>query len=129
MVIGNGEFVIGNYDEGKYKDEKTVNHIAGCSGTAGDTYRTYQCTDRSHGVLPIVNPVGGLKDTVINIDSSSEFGTGLYMKSYNFESIVNCLDKAIDLYNSKQWLEIQNRLIKINFSWNKQIKEYINFIA
>lgn len=51
------------------------------------------------------------------------------MKSYNFESIVNCLDKAIDLYNSKQWLEIQNRLIKINFSWNKQIKEYINFIA
>ena len=82
-----------------------------------------------YGVLPIVNPVGGLKDTVINIDSSSEFGTGLYMKSYNFESIVNCLDKAIDLYNSKQWLEIQNRLIKINFSWNKQIKEYINFIA
>lgn len=78
-----------------------------------------------YGTLPLVRKVGGLADTVSDIDKPN--GNGFSFSDFNTESIEKSFDKALRTYNDKNLMkEIIERGMSSDFSWNKSAKEYIN---
>ena len=80
-----------------------------------------------YGTLPIVNPTGGLKDTVANLRTDPKKGTGFHMKSYTAVSLLECIRDAITLYHQKaEFRKIRQRAMNVDVSWNKTAGEYLN---
>jgi starch synthase len=72
-----------------------------------------------YGTIPIVNPTGGLKDTV-----TSE--TGFLMKKPTPEEIKNSLIKAFSLWDHdpQTWHRMQRACMNQDFSWHHPAEEY-----
>lgn len=78
-----------------------------------------------YGTIPIVNPVGGLYDTVIDIDDSKE-GTGIRIKSYSSQELINAVETAIELYKKPIKIsQLRKRIMKLDFSWTNSAKKYL----
>ena len=87
-----------------------------------------------YGTLPIVNPVGGLADTVDPIGaggssdtSSSSAGTGFYLSSYTADGLVDAVEQANHLYTSapKLWRAAVKRGMNTDLSWDASAKKYL----
>ncbi|MBL0050068.1 MAG: glycosyltransferase [Bacteroidetes bacterium] len=77
-----------------------------------------------YATVPMVRSVGGLKDTVVDIGDTN--GYGIRFTNANVEDILYSVNRAVDLYaNPKLLEEIRKRLVALNFSWEKAVKEYI----
>lgn len=77
-----------------------------------------------YATVPMVRSVGGLKDTVVDIGDTN--GYGIRFTNANVEDILYSVNRAVDLYaNAKLLEEIRKRLVALNFSWEKAVKEYI----
>lgn len=78
-----------------------------------------------YGTVPIVRSTGGLKDSIIDIET--EQGYGIRFDNCETEDIVNAIERAIDLFsNTKKLLGIQKLMMELDFSWNKSAQQYIN---
>ncbi len=79
-----------------------------------------------YGTVPIVSPVGGLKDTVIDIESSEE-GNGFVMKSVSSEALEEAVLRAISMYVSNPSLttEIRRRGMAGDYGWQRGAQRYI----
>ncbi len=83
----------------------------------------------NYGSIPIVTPVGGLKDTVLDISLDSEKGNGFYMSEFSFEALETAIDRAVNIYRNKEmWNKLILRCMIKDFSWQKSIKSYIKLI-
>lgn len=79
-----------------------------------------------YGVIPIVRHVGGLADSVEDIDLKNNVGTGFVFEAYDHYALFGAFVRAFETYHyPKVWSEIQKRAMGTNFSWNKSAKEYI----
>lgn len=79
----------------------------------------------NYGTLPIVRNVGGLADTVVDIDNKD--GNGFSFNEFTLEGIESSFDKALNLYNDfKKMKTVINRGMSSDFSWNKSAKEYMD---
>ena len=77
-----------------------------------------------YGTIPIVRAVGGLRDTVIDIDE--ENGYGICFDEFNLLEAEYAINRAIDLYSNKtKHAEALSKVMKLDFSWNRSAKEYI----
>lgn len=77
-----------------------------------------------YGAIPIVRATGGLKDTVIDI--STENGYGIRFNDFNIEDAESAIKRAIDLYeNQPLFNQVRSHIMKLDFSWNRSAKEYI----
>ncbi len=78
-----------------------------------------------YGTIPIVRSIGGLKDTVKDI--SEKYGFGICHQEITAPSIVNAVNRAIDLYtDQKKYKNIQKQIMALDHSWNNSAKTYIN---
>ncbi|TYA74213.1 glycogen synthase [Seonamhaeicola marinus] len=78
-----------------------------------------------YGTVPIVRSIGGLKDTVTDISDANGFG--ICHQEITAASMVNAVNRAIELYNDKaRYRKIQRRIMAIDHSWNKSAETYIN---
>lgn len=76
-----------------------------------------------YGTVPIVNSVGGLKDTVIDYRKNNGFGICIHQCTE--EEIKNALQAAIKLYDNKEVIKkIKNHIMSIDHSWSVSAKEY-----
>lgn len=82
----------------------------------------------SYGAIPIVHNVGGLKDTVQNLNrfnTKSNKGYGILFEKASSELFEKAFDKALELYGTKREY---NKIVKHNmlcdFSWNHSAKLY-----
>jgi len=78
-----------------------------------------------YGVVPIVNPVGGLWDTVVDFSINSDESCGFHMTGYDSDALVNSLKKAISVYYTKNWSVLVANCMKKDWSWDNNVKEYI----
>lgn len=77
-----------------------------------------------YGTVPIVHKIGGLKDTVIDID---ENGFGICHDEVTVTSILEAIQKASAFYNDKKiFRKNAKRIMDINHSWNYAAQEYLN---
>lgn len=79
-----------------------------------------------YGTLPIVHDIGGLHDTVKNLDTGfTYYGTNRISTRY---ALIETIEKVIFYYNKEKdfWYLIQQNAMKERFSWEKSVEKYIN---
>ncbi|TXE12938.1 glycogen synthase [Seonamhaeicola algicola] len=77
-----------------------------------------------YGTIPIVRSVGGLKDTVTDIDEPNGFG--ICHREITAASVVHAVNRAIELYkDTKTFSALQKQIMTIDHSWNKSAITYI----
>ncbi len=79
-----------------------------------------------YGVVPIVRHVGGLVDSVEDVDLKNSAGTGFVFEAYDHYALFGAFVRAFETFRyTKVWREIQKRAMNANFSWEKSAKEYV----
>lgn len=77
-----------------------------------------------YGTVPIVRNIGGLKDTVRDIDEPD--GYGITFLDANATDAVQAVYRALKLYNDKPRMQrLRKQLMKLDFSWDKSATKYI----
>jgi starch synthase len=81
------------------------------------------------GTVPVVHPVGGMRDTVCCYFENPEIATGFYMNHFSRQCLQETLKKAIHLYYHEPvlWREIITRGMKADFSWERMKSQYFRF--
>lgn len=81
-----------------------------------------------YGAVPIVRATGGLKDTVEQVNSESNTGTGFKYVDPTPQALNMVIDKALEIYKSRPdvWKAVVKRAMLQNFSWEQSAREYIN---
>ena len=77
-----------------------------------------------YGTIPIVNGVGGLVDTVIDI--SHDKSTGLILNQLTVQALTDALKKACSIHGSDQSKEMAQRGMKADFGWANASTHYLN---
>jgi starch synthase len=79
----------------------------------------------NYGTIPIVRNVGGLADTVVDIENKD--GNGISFNEFTVEEFESAFDKAIQLYKDKNKMKsVILKGMSADFSWNKSAKEYLD---
>jgi len=84
-----------------------------------------------YGSVPIVTPVGGLKDTVIpinqqNLRNRSATGIVLDKEQVNIGGLTRALKVALELYQQpKVWNGIVRNTMRRDFSWHNSAEQYL----
>lgn len=81
------------------------------------------------GTVPVVHPVGGMRDTVCCHFENPGIATGFYMNHFSRECLQETLKKAIHLYYHEPitWRGIMTRGMKADFSWERMKSQYFRF--
>jgi starch synthase len=88
-----------------------------------------------YGTLPIVNPVGGLVDTVkpIPLDPHAlnqpdcPYGTGFYLSHLSADAIIECIHQVIQWRQQRPdcWQQWQQHAMSACFDWSHAAKKYL----
>lgn len=77
-----------------------------------------------YGTIPIVNKIGGLKDTVVDV---SDGGFGFLHTENTVKGIFNSIKRATQFYDDSSKLkETRNVIMQIDHSWDESAQQYIN---
>ena len=77
-----------------------------------------------YGTVPIVNAIGGLKDTIIDIENN---GFGICHHGISVEKVTQAIAKATTFYsNKKEFARNSKKIMSIDHSWNTSAQEYVN---
>ncbi len=78
-----------------------------------------------YGTIPVVRNIGGLHDTVKDINHKN--GYGFVFDSAESHSAVEALERALETFNYKRkWGVIRARAMRLDFSWNKSARKYVD---
>ncbi|MGM9928520.1 MAG: glycogen synthase GlgA [Bacillus sp. (in: firmicutes)] len=81
-----------------------------------------------YGTVPIVNAVGGLRDTIQ--DCSNGIGNGFVCEHYNAHELLNAVYRGLHVYhNQEQWNALVKWVMSIDFSWEKSARDYEKLYA
>jgi starch synthase len=80
-----------------------------------------------YGAVPIVNPVGGLKDTVVDDSKHPDKKSGFYMEEWSGEALNKAIRCAVKAYQTKEWADIVRNGMKFNPSWKKSVSKYMKY--
>ncbi len=89
---------------------------------------TSQMFSMRYGSLPLVRETGGLADTVDNYDDgAADQGTGFVFNWETPAALLGTMQWALRTYSERKpaWRRMQERAMRIDFSWNKGAREYI----
>ncbi len=83
-----------------------------------------------YGTIPIVRKTGGLADTVQLYNWENLTGTGFVFAEYSPSGLDWAIIYALETFaHPKSWKKIMATAMKQDYSWDKQIKEYIKLYA
>lgn len=89
-----------------------------------------QMYSQRYGSLPIVTPVGGLVDTVVDANPENlERGTagGFVMPAVTAAALRETLARARRLYRDQAvWVKMQRTAMQADFSWTHSAREYLS---
>ncbi len=79
-----------------------------------------------YGALPIVTAVGGLRDTVIDLDSDTENGTGIVAVDVSAPALVDAVHRGVRVWNSvRKRQAAQRRGMQHDWSWSEPARQHI----
>jgi starch synthase len=79
-----------------------------------------------YGTIPVVRRTGGLADSVQHFDPETRTGTGVVFNDYDVGGVSWGLATAIDWYSNKGlWRRLVQNAMAQDFSWKKQVGEYV----
>jgi starch synthase len=81
-----------------------------------------------YGTLPVVRPVGGLSDTVVDATEWTIRGgsaTGFAFREPTVSGLLDCLDRALATYAQQiHWRKMQRRAMTRDFGWESPARRY-----
>lgn len=81
------------------------------------------------GTIPIVRPVGGLADTVVDTNTDSLAAgqaTGFYFDRADCADMLAGIDRAVAMYrDTEAWLRLQQTAMRQDFSWGVSARAYL----
>lgn len=78
-----------------------------------------------YGTIPIVRAVGGLDDSVVDVDVAPSAGTGIKFGPYAPEAVAEAMIRALALYrNPGQLGAMRVRGMTQDFSWRRSAQQY-----
>ncbi|RPI23990.1 MAG: glycogen synthase [Actinobacteria bacterium] len=79
-----------------------------------------------YGAPPIAHAVGGLADTVIDVDEDAEHGTGFTFRSFDHPSLTKTIRRAIRYHARlpELWETIRRNGATADWSWRRRAEEY-----
>lgn len=77
-----------------------------------------------YGTIPVVTPVGGLVDTVVDIDRESRQGTGIVAASADPSAITSALHRAARHFGRRRLATVRRRIMAQDWSWEAPAAEY-----
>lgn len=80
----------------------------------------------AYGTLPIVRAVGGLTDTVVDLDDELESSTGFVFVEPSGAALLRCIQRALLHYHEypEGHIAMQNRAMHTRFTWEASAKDY-----
>ncbi len=80
-----------------------------------------------YGTVPVVNAIGGLKDTVLPYDPTTGEGRGYTFQSYNGDDFLGAIDRALADYrgNRAAWQRLMKADMEADFSWKIPAQKYM----
>ncbi|MBF0620072.1 MAG: glycogen synthase GlgA [Candidatus Omnitrophica bacterium] len=79
-----------------------------------------------YGTIPVASYVGGLVDTVIDLNSSKTRGNGVLMSSYSVSGLDESVDRALGVYSQKDKLNaLIAHAMASRFTWEASAKHYV----
>ncbi len=83
-----------------------------------------QIFSMSYGTVPIVRNTGGLSDTVSHYNKETKQGTGFSFNDYDVNGLLWCINEALNVYHSDEFINVIKNAINSDFSWEKSALEY-----
>ena len=78
-----------------------------------------------YGPIPIVTPVGGLVDTVPDVDAYPRRGRGFVMAEISSTALVSAVHRAVRRCSGRRLDTLRKRVMSIDWSWDAPAKEFI----
>jgi starch synthase len=80
-----------------------------------------------YGTLPVVTDVGGLHDTVVDLDEDPARGTGWHASAPDSDSILNALERAVRGWSDPEIrTAAQRRGMSADWSWREPAAEHVD---
>lgn len=80
----------------------------------------------AYGTIPVVTPVGGLVDTVVDHDVSPATGTGFSAVTIDTSGMLDALHRALASWRSKsRRRKLQKRGMGIDWSWDEPTEQHL----
>lgn len=80
-----------------------------------------------YGSIPVVRETGGLKDTVIPFNKSTNKGNGLRFTNFNAHELLYTLQHALGVYaDTSVWEHLVHNAVHSRNGWNKSASEYMD---
>jgi starch synthase len=79
-----------------------------------------------YGAPPIAHAVGGLADTVIDIDEDAVRGTGFTFRAFDHPSLTKTIRRAVRYHARlpELWAAVRRNGMTTDFSWRARVPEY-----
>jgi starch synthase len=79
-----------------------------------------------YGTVPIVRNVGGLKDTIHNVDENGEGGNGFVFENADSKELLEAIYRARKLYDDREnWENLMRYGMSLDHSWKKSTGLYL----
>jgi starch synthase len=79
-----------------------------------------------YGTVTIARAVGGLSDTVIDVNSKKH-GNGFLFFNYTQDSMITAIERAIKLFSDDtEWTKLVKRGMQTDFTWNRSALSYLD---
>ncbi len=79
-----------------------------------------------YGTAPIVRATGGLADTVVEFDPSSESGNGFVFNRYERGEMIGAIGRALDIFGRpRAWKRLMANCFAADFSWSAAASRYM----
>ncbi len=86
-----------------------------------------QMYSQKYGTVPIVRRVGGLADSVVDLQSNPESATGFMFTDYSRDQFVETAERAIRTYGDRPtWERLMQNGMTSDFSWNRSAATYVD---
>ena len=80
-----------------------------------------------YGTVPVVRQVGGLADTVLDVDTGNALATGFTFGPASGHALADAVTRTILLYRqSAKWRALMRRGMKQDFSWASAAEKYMD---
>jgi len=80
-----------------------------------------------YGTIPVVHAVGGLADTVRDVDAHPADGNGFSFSRYAVDAFRDAVDRSMRRFRDggAQWRELVRRVMREDHSWNASATRYV----
>ncbi|HSB84875.1 MAG TPA: glycogen/starch synthase [Ilumatobacteraceae bacterium] len=87
-----------------------------------------QMQSMRYGTLPLVTDVGGLHDTVVDIDSAPSRGTGVVVPDASSVALMDGLHRMVKAHSQpRRRAAMQRRGMAIDWSWKRPAMEHVDW--